>query len=191
MQIAADVILAAVLIVAAIMDLRTGRIFNYLVYPAILLGLALAAADGAIAGDDAMAGLKDHVVGATVAFALMFFCYAIGGMGGGDVKLMVAVGALGGFARAGQGEFLLYAIFYAFAVGAVLGLLIAIWRGVLGETAIRTWWGVRMLAMPDTSLADAVPEATIRVPFGFATCVGTLWLLAENYTGVTLGSLLT
>jgi prepilin peptidase CpaA len=190
MQIAADVILATVLIVAAITDLRTGRIFNHLVYPAILLGLALAAADGEIVGDDAMAGLKDHVVGAAVAFALMFFCYAIGGMGGGDVKLMVAVGALGGFARAEQGQFLLYAIFYAFAIGAVMGLLIALWRGVLGTAAARTWWGVRMLAVPGTSLGEAVPKATIRVPFGFATCVGTLWLLAENYTDVTLGSLL-
>jgi hypothetical protein len=47
-----------------------------------------------------------------------------------------------------------------------------------------------MLAVPGTSLEEAIPATTIRVPFGFATCLATLWLLAENATGTTLGSLL-
>jgi hypothetical protein len=81
-------------------------------------------------------------------------------------------------------------LFYAFAVGAALGLVAALARGVLGVAAVRTWWGARMLAVPGTSLDEAVPKTTIRVPFGFATCMGTLWLLAENYTGVTFGQLL-
>jgi len=183
MQIVSDVILVAVLIVAAVTDLRSGRIYNKLVYPAIIVGLVLGLLDGG------WPGLWDHALGAGVAFGILFVCYILGGMGGGDVKLMTAVGALGGFARPGQGNFVLCALFYAFAVGAILGILAALWRRALGTAAARTWWGVRMLAVPGTSLDEAVPEATVRVPFGFATAVGTVWLLAENYAGVSLGSL--
>ena len=192
MQIVSDLVLAAVVIVAAITDLRTGRIYNWLVYPAIALGLALGAAGGAMDGgsDGALAGLKDHALGAGFAFGVLVLCFAIGGMGGGDVKLMAAVGALGGWSHSGEPWFPVWAIFYAFAIGAVLGILAALWKRCLGVAAVRTWWGARMLTVPGTSLNEAVPVATIRVPFGLATCLGTLWLLTEDATGTTLGSLL-
>lgn len=192
MQIVSDLILAAVVIVAAITDLRSGRILNWLVYPAMLLGLALGAVDGAYLGgsEGALDGLKNHALGAGAAFGVLFFCFAIGGMNAGDVKLMVAVGALGGWSRPGEGWFIAYVIFYAFAIGATLGILAAMWRRCLGLAAIRTWWGLRMLAVQGTSLDEAVPFATIRVPLGFSTCLATLWLLAENAAGTTLGSLL-
>lgn len=93
MQIASDLILAAVVTVAAVTDLRSGRIRNGLVYPAIVVGMLLGFLDGLIEGGLAggAAGLEDHALAAGVAFAVMLFCYAIGGMGGGDVKLMAAV----------------------------------------------------------------------------------------------------
>jgi len=184
MQIASDLILVAVLVVAAVTDLRWGRVYNWLVYPAIAVGLLLPA----ISGD--LPGLKDHALAAGLAFVVLLVCYAVGGLGGGDVKLLTAVGALGGYERAGQGNFILVALFYAFAVGAILGLLGALWRRTLGLTVVRTWWAARLLAVPGASLDDAVPKTTFRVPFGFAICLGTVWLLAENYTGVTLGALL-
>ena len=184
MQVAADAILVAVLLLAAATDLRSGRIYNWLVYPAIVLGLVLGALDGG------RHGLWDHALGAGAGFAVMFFCYALGGMGGGDVKLMAAVGALGGFERgAGEGYFILYVLLYAFAVGAVLGIVAALWKRVLGAAVARTWWGIRVLVHGGSSLDDAVPRASIRVPFGLATCLGALWVLLENYTGVSLGSL--
>jgi prepilin peptidase CpaA len=184
MQLVSDLVLVAVLVVAAVTDVRSGRIYNRLVYPAIALGLAFGAAGGGLAG------LKDHALGAGIGFGVLLVCYALGGMGGGDVKLMAAVGALGGFERGDQGSyFILYALFYAFAVGVILGLLAAMWKRVLGPVATRTWWGARMLVVPGTSLDDAVPKTSVRVPFGLATCLGTLWLLIENYSGASLGAL--
>ena len=185
MQPFADVILVAVVAAAAVTDLKSGRIYNRLVYPAVVVGLLLALACGG------WVELKDHALAAAIGFGVLFLCYAIGGMGGGDVKLMAAVGALGGLSRPGQGLFIVYVLFYAFAVGVVLGLLAAIWRRALGQTARRTWWGLKVLAMPGTNLQDAAPtKSSIRVPFGFATCLGTIWAVAENYAGVTLGSLI-
>jgi prepilin peptidase CpaA len=190
-----DLILVAVLVVAAVTDLRTGRIYNWLVYPAVIVGLALGAlvgglAAGGFSGAGAWVGFKDHALAAAIGFGVLFFCYALGGMGGGDVKLMAVVGALGGLNRPDQDYFILYAMFYSFAVGAVLGIFTAIWKRVLGETAVRTWWGLRTMAMPGTTLDDATPKKpAIRVPFGFATAVGTTWLLAENFFHGSLWSL--
>jgi len=184
MQLLSDVILVAVVTTAAVTDLKSGRIYNRLVYPAVVVGLLLALAVGG------WAGLKDHALAAAIGFGVLFLCYAVGGMGGGDVKLMAAVGALGGMTRPEQGLFIVYVLFYAFAVGVVLGLLSAIWRRALGRTAAQTWWGLKVLAMPGTNLEDAAPKkSSIRVPFGFATGLGTIWVLAENYAGGTLGSL--
>jgi prepilin peptidase CpaA len=194
MELLADLVLVAVLICAAVTDLRTGRIYNRLVYPALVVGLALGVLTGAMGAPDhwagAWAGLKNHVEGAALAFLVMFFCFALGGMGGGDVKLMAVVGAFGGLEHGGQQLFIVWAIFYSFAVGATLGILVALWRRALPETVLRTWWALRVLALPGHTLQDATFEKPgIRVPFGFATAVGTVWLLAENYSGVSLASL--
>ena len=188
MQIAADVVLVGILVAASVTDLRTGRIRNTLAVPAIALGLLLAGLAGLASGGwaGAQAQLANHALGAAVAFVVMFVCFSLGGIGGGDVKLMTAVGAFLGWSRADAGLLTPYALFYAFAVGAILGLLAALWRGQMGVTAVRTWWGVRML-LAGQPMGDAVPKTSIKVPFGFATAVGTLWLLAENYAGVTLG----
>ena len=184
MELLADVILVAVVVTAAVTDLKSGRIYNRLVYPAVVVGLLLALVGGG------WAGLKDHALAAAIGFGVLFLCYAIGGMGGGDVKLMAAVGALGGLSRGEEGMFIVFVLFWAFAIGVALGLLAAIWRRVLGRTARRTWWGLKVLTLPGTNLKDAVPQkASIRVPFGFATGLATLLVLAENYAGLTLGSL--
>lgn len=185
MELLADVILVAVVVAAAVTDLKSGRIYNRLVYPAVVVGLLLALVAGG------WVELKDHALAAAIGFGVLFFCYAIGGMGGGDVKLMAAVGALGGLSRPEQGMFIVFVLFWAFAIGVVLGILAAIWRRVLGQTAKQTWWGLRVLTLPGTNLEDAAPKrASIRVPFGFTTGLGTILVLAENYAEVTLGSLI-
>jgi prepilin peptidase CpaA len=194
MEFLADLVLVAVLIAAAVTDLRTGRIYNRLLYPALVVGLGLGVVAGAVAAPDhwagALAGLKNHAYGAGLAFVVMFLCFALGGMGGGDVKLMTVVGAFTGLNHGGQSLFIVWAIFYSFAIGATIGILVALWRRALPETVLRTWWALRVLALPGNTLQDAQFEKPgIRVPFGFATAVGTVWLLAENYSGVSLASL--
>ncbi len=98
---------------AAIWDLRTKRIPNWLTYPAIVLGLAL---NLALSG---YAGLGASLLGTAAGTALLFVPFALGGMGAGDVKMLAAVGALAGPAF----------VFRSFVYGAVAGGLIA--AGVL------------------------------------------------------------
>ena len=109
----------AISLIACVTDLRTQRIPNLLTFGAALAGLvvhmALDGATGALtAGSGWLAGL--------VIF-LPFF--ALGGMGGGDVKLLAALGAwLGPYQT-------LYLALYSGVAGGVLAVGLAFARGYL------------------------------------------------------------
>jgi len=175
-------VLALVLIAAAICDLRRGSVYNWLTYPAVVVGLALGVAAG-VAEGSWREGFFNHSLGFGFGFGVLFVAYLLGGMGGGDVKLMAAVGAFLGWPGA------LHAVFYSFLVGAALGLVIVIWRGQIRTALRRLWMAMRILPLPSATMDEAVPTSTFRVPFGFAVCVGTLWYLAEEIARGSLWSI--
>jgi Flp pilus assembly protein protease CpaA len=72
---------------AAVFDLRRFRVPNSLTLPLLLSGIAFHVI---VAG---LAGLQSSLLGALFGFAILFVFYFVGVMGGGDVKLMAAVGA--------------------------------------------------------------------------------------------------
>ena len=175
------IVLAVVLIVAAICDLRQGKVFNWLTYPAIVVGLALGAAEGAAAGQ-MRETLVNHVLGLGFAFGVLFLAYLMGGMGGGDVKLMAAVGAFLGW----HDWATVHAVFYSFLVAAAVGLIMMIWRGQTRLVLRRLWLAIRILPVPGATLDEAVGGGAFRVPFGFAVCVATVWYLSEEWLGMSL-----
>lgn len=118
-------ILAAALLglvgAAVVWDLRERRIPNGLTIGAALAALALRAPAG---GDAVLAGLAGLGLGFLA--ALPFF--ALGGLGGGDVKLLAAVGAF-----LGPGPLPVALLATALAGGA-LALGVVVWRGRTRET---------------------------------------------------------
>jgi len=177
-------VLVAVLIAAAISDLRRGCVYNWLTYPAILIGLGFGLAEGFAAGQR-WDGLVNHLLGFGFGFGVLFVAYLFGGMGGGDVKLMAAVGAFLGWPAA------LHAVFYSFLVGAAVGVVVMVWRGRTRLVLRRLWLALRILPLPSANLNDAAPVSTFRVPFGFAVCLGTLWYLVEAVVGRSLWEVVT
>lgn len=85
------------LIVAATIDGIKLKVPNYLTFPMILAGWAYSATQYALESPPwyvgMWAGLGWSVLGTLVAFALLYPWSLIGGMGEGDVKMLMGVGA--------------------------------------------------------------------------------------------------
>jgi prepilin peptidase CpaA len=76
--------------VASVTDIRTRRIPNALTFPAITLGLIV---NGIVSGAD---GVLRALAGFGLGVALFIIPVAFMGRGAGDLKLLAALGALGG-----------------------------------------------------------------------------------------------
>ncbi|MDZ5783472.1 A24 family peptidase [Marinococcus luteus] len=107
-----DWILIAVLLICAITDIKERKIYNKVLFPAMLLAFIF---HGAVSGWE---GLFHSFLGFLIGFALLFIPYAMGGMGAGDVKLLALVGALKG------GTFVLQSFIFIALLGALMGLIV-------------------------------------------------------------------
>jgi prepilin peptidase CpaA len=162
---------AAFLFFAVASDLRFHRIPNWLTLPALLAALLVSPWMGATSGPlEAMAG-------ATLGFALLVGPYALGGMGAGDVKALMVLGAWLGPVMA------LGAALWAVIAGGVFGLLMLALRGELVAYAQR--WGrmlVSLLTLRRVSYEPPAAESIAAggIPFAAAIAVG---LAAQWYGG--------
>ncbi|NLO74589.1 MAG: prepilin peptidase [candidate division WS1 bacterium] len=123
---AATLILGLVTIVitgvAIYTDIRWGKIYNFLTMPALGLGLVL---NFALRGEE---GLMLSAQGVGVGLVLFLVSALFGRLlGGGDVKLLMAIGALQG------PHFLMWTLFYMALAGAVLAIAVALYHGILGQ----------------------------------------------------------
>ena len=78
--------LIALSVVAAWWDIRHRRIPNWLIIAGLVVAFALRGAAG-------LGSVTAGILGAALAFGLALPLFSVGGLGGGDVKLLAAVGA--------------------------------------------------------------------------------------------------
>ena len=121
---------AAAMVAIVFIDLEHQIIPDVITLPGFLLGLAVAFAFGAPGPVDALLGA---LVGGGTLFAIGFAyerVRGIEGMGGGDVKLGLMLGAFTGWEGA------LFTLMAASAVGAVVGGSLMLLRRAHGKTAL-------------------------------------------------------
>jgi len=169
--------LAAVVItaIAAFTDLRTGFIPNWLTLPPLVVAPLLY---GALAGPRA---LLMSVVGIFVCGIVPYVLFRRDALGGGDVKLFAAIGALlGGLDTAtplGGLALGIEAMLFAFVAMSVSSLVILAWRGKLLQTlANAVYLGLNPL-LPKRMRRDITPELMSRMRMGgaiFAGCIITI-----------------
>lgn len=152
-----DVALVLFVLIVMTTDWRAHRIPNVATYPAMLIGLVLAALV-AFPGELGANGLLDHLAALVAAFVLTAPLYATGGLKAGDVKLLMAVGSLKGLTFLFSAA-LLGALFGgAFAVGYIVVQRLA--RGREMREILRTF-----------------------IPYGVALGLGALVALAVGVGG--------
>ncbi len=159
----------AIALVACVTDVRSQRIPNALTFPALAVGLL------AHAGAPSGLGLTASLIGAVVGLAVFLPFFALGGMGGGDVKLMAALGAW-----IGAGP-ILWTALYGSVAGGVMALALAASRGYLKQAfsnvgGLFYFWSVMGLRpMPALTLEHGRGP---RMPYALAIGAGlamTLW----------------
>ena len=169
--LAIRIFLEVLVIVAAIWDIRTRRIPNWLTLSGVLLGVALNTFLFEING------LWFSLKGLSVAFGVYFILYLLRAMGAGDVKLMAAVGA-----AAGWGNWLGILVLTSVA-GAVAGLLLVAFKGRLRRTfgnlgIIITSLGRGRAPYKESPELDVSSDKALSLPHGALIAIGTLGFLA-------------
>ena len=153
-------VLIAGLLVATIVDLRTRRIPNVLT--GTMAGAGLGLAVFGLGGISVGAA----VLGCVVGLVLMLPGHALGATGGGDVKLMAAVGSLLG------PLVVVNAVLFTAVAGGVLAVTVAIQRRRLGTTLAGTG---RMIAVPaDVKREVAAGTPANRFAYGPAIAAGSI-----------------
>jgi prepilin peptidase CpaA len=164
--------LAAMLVALAACgtDLRSRRVPNVLTLGAALAGAGYHLLDGG------WSGLGTSAAGWAVGLLVFLPLFLLRGLGGGDVKLLAALGAW-----LGPSQTLWLALFTAVA-GGPIAVLVALWKGYLRQ-AFGNLWGLLMFwrvagLRPHPTLtleSSGAPRLPYAVPIA-AGLVMTLWL---------------
>ncbi|MBK0394003.1 A24 family peptidase [Ramlibacter algicola] len=171
-------LLIALLVAAAVIDVRTMRIPNWLTVSGMVCGLLVSAS----IAPRITQGVGDSVVGALVGLVLLLPLWLVRVLGAGDVKLMAAVGAFLGPLPT------LHALAYVAMAGGVAALLVAAWQGSLGRLLQNVYFIVGVLRTPAGTVRQplASPAASVgKLPYGLCICIGTSAFLLARQFGLT------
>ncbi len=154
---------------ACVTDVAARRVPNILTGTAIVCGLL---AHTLIPGGH---GAAEALLGFTAGLAVFFPFFALGGMGGGDVKLMAALGTWIGW------QAVLWTAIYGAVAGGVLALIVTLSQGYLRQafsnigSLFLFWWVQGVKPMPDLTLEHGRgPRLPYAIPV-FAGLVAMLW----------------
>ena len=164
-------VLTLFVVACCVVDVRTRRIPNAISGPAILAGIVLNTLSFGLPG------LGFSVAGVACMIALLLAPFALGGLGGGDVKMMAAVGAFLGPRLAVAG----------LLVGMVLGGVVMVVHlarlGRLGEKvgALRTMLvSAAVLRSVDPLRISANDPITVSLPYSVPLGLGAAIAVAAS-----------
>ena len=159
---------AALVLLAVYSDLRWRKIPNYLTLPAIALGLSINFLS------NSWNGLIFAFLGFLVGMGLLILPYLLGGMGGGDVKFLGALGAL-------VGSYSVLNIFlYTTLVGGAIAIVVAIANKKFIDTFKKMWLFLKCIFLFRAPAVGAgLFQKSIAIPYGVAIGAGTfIYLVA-------------
>jgi prepilin peptidase CpaA len=161
------VVLAAT--IATITDLHSRTIPNWLTLPLPLAALLL---HGLHTGVE---GLYFAALGAVACFLPVYFLFARGALGGGDVKLFAGFGCLVGPRDGLELELT------SFCLVALFALAVTAWRGRLWRLLAASLRASLFLLSPARFARPDTEADGLQLPMGLAILLATLALLARSY----------
>ncbi len=155
-------------VVGSIFDIKSRRVPNFVTGPAILLGLSMHFVLGG------WGQLFNSLAAGLICGLIFLVFYLAGGMGAGDVKLILAVGCIAGLSN------IAYLLVLTAISGGVMAVCLALIRGRLTQT----FMNVAVLAShhsreglqphPDLNVTNT---QTLRLPYAMAIAAGSMLTL--------------
>ncbi len=173
-------LLFVLLTVTVYTDIAEGKIYNWCTIPAFALGLGTNyVLGGVMEGGLSGANLLSSLIALAIVTVLFGWPYIRGGIAAGDVKLMLAVAAIGGM----HNLYTPYALLYSALVGALMAILVFIWRGELRRgvgNALRFTFSTGNISELNDETEEEETQP-ITIPYGFAISVGSIiaWYIVE------------
>ena len=166
-MIFSDILLILLLAISLTTDLITHKIYNCVTFPAVAVGLSLNI------WNHGLSGLAGSMLGLAIGFCVFAIVFAFGGVGGGDVKLMAAVGAVGGY------PFILNACFYGILTGGILAIAVMIWKGTFWRGLKNIFHLIFSFVVPKLKIEALKLSDSEKIPYGVALSVGVFiaWVL--------------
>jgi prepilin peptidase CpaA len=158
--------------VGAVKDVRGLRIPNWLTYSGLIAALLVRIGLGG------WTELRSGLAGMLLAGGIFFLLFLLGGMGGGDVKLMAAVGAWVGSAQVG----------ILLTMSAIAGGLLAAGYVLVHKRMFESLRNVAELVRhhltegfaPHPTL-NVQQAGTLRLPYGLAIAIGTFYCVGNAF----------
>lgn len=162
----ADILLVVIMAVCVFTDLRSRKIYNVVIFPALVWAIGVHALTGG------WSGLAYSLLGFAVGLCVLLIPYLMGGMGAGDVKLLALVGALEGYV------FVLEASVYMALIGGLMAIGIILFKKGFRERMRRI--GLMLLCIRFRMLPklEGGYWTTGAYPYGVAIAGGSLAALA-------------
>ena len=167
-----EVPVLALVLCAAVYDVRFRRIPNWLTLTGVLAGLALNTFLY-----QGWPGLRFSLIGLATAFGVYFVLYVLRAMGAGDVKMMAAIGAMVGW-QDWFGIFIVTAI-----IGGAAALALVLSRGRFRQTLFNVSFILSEMtsgrpAYVGKEELDVRSPKALGLPHGAVIAVGTILFLA-------------
>jgi len=160
-------VIGAFVVTAAVADVRWRKIPRWLTVTALVAGLV-------VHGFRGWVDFRSAAAAAVLGFATGLALFCLGAIGGGDLKLITALGAMLGI---GPWAFAMEVAILASVAMAVVQIIrrravVQTLRNIV--TILKTWFTSGLRAHP---LINVRNESLIRSPFAVAAAVGTLCAL--------------
>lgn len=163
-----NALVLAFVLTAAVGDIRWRKIPRSLTTMAVAAGLIFHLVHG---------GFASALIASLIAFGVGLSFFQLGAIGGGDVKLITALGAMLGLDR------WIVAMEVAVLAAAAIGIVQAVRRGMLRQMLrnmgeLIKWLAGRgaVAAHPSINVRNS---AMLRAPFGVAAALGTLFAVLK------------
>jgi prepilin peptidase CpaA len=149
-------------------DLVWGRIFNWLTVSGALLGLLVSA------WVEGWLGPAYGVLAILTALVLFGWIFWAGALGGGDVKLLMALGAWGGV------RFTVDVALLSLVLSGIFGVIQIFWKGDPRGFARRIYVSACTAVVKEMEFTLPQIDKTLTMPFGVPIAIAAIWVATWN-----------